>query len=263
MTTGLADHVIVVTGASSGIGRATALQMGKAGARLMLVARDEAALDTVAAAVRAAGGAAERAVADVAQKPQLMAALDAADAVFGRIDGLFCNAGTGGATAPLVDYPDAAFDEVFELNVKSVFWAMKRVLPQMIERRSGAILATGSLASERGLPMTSGYNASKHAVLGLVRSAAAEVAPHNVRVNALLPGLIDTRMLRDLAVTLTGGDAEAGLKTLGRMAPMGRVGTADEAAALACFLLSDAASYITGQAFAADGGVLGTIANGA
>lgn len=258
----LDGKTIVITGASSGIGRASAGIMGGLGARLLLVARDGKALAEVADGIRAAGGSADWHAGDVAVRDTTLAAVDKAEALYGPIDGLFANAGTSGVVSPLSDYPDEAFDTVFAVNLKSLFWGLKRVLPGMIERRSGAVVATGSLAGERGLPMTSAYNATKHAVIGLCRSAAAEVARHNVRVNVLNPGLIETRMLEGLAGELSGGDVQAGMEHLGHMAPMGRVGSAEEIGRVAAFMLSDAASYVTGQAWAVDGGILGTIANG-
>jgi len=124
----------------------------------------------------------------------------------------------------------------------------------MYAARRGSVLITGSLASERGLPMNAAYVASKHAVLGMARAAAVEAAPHNVRVNCLLPGFIETPMLHQL-----GDDPEAIRATMGATVPMGRIGSADEAAAVAAFLLSDAASHVTAQALAVDGGLLGTM----
>jgi NAD(P)-dependent dehydrogenase (short-subunit alcohol dehydrogenase family) len=138
----------------------------------------------------------------------------------------------------------------------SVYWAIKRVLPAMRERRGGSIVVTGSLASERGMPNNVAYVSSKHAVLGLARAAAIEAAPCNVRVNCVLPGLIETPMLMQLDPSAS---AEALRERLGGNVPQGRIGTADELAELVCFLLSDRASHITAQTIAVDGGILGTL----
>ena len=139
----------------------------------------------------------------------------------------------------------------------SIYWAIKRVLPAMLERRSGSIVVTGSLASERGMPHNVAYVASKHAVLGLARAAAAEAAPHNVRVNCVMPGLIETPMLHAARSERTSaGDPR---RDSARPCRMGRIGTADELAELVCFLLSDRASHITAQSIAVDGGILGTL----
>ena len=140
-------------------------------------------------------------------------------------------------------------------NLTSVFWAIKRVLPGMIGRRRGSIVVTGSLASERGMANNAAYVASKHGVLGLARAAAIEAAPHNVRVNCVLPGLIETPMLMQLDPNASPDAIRA---LLGKGVPMGRIGTAEELAELACFLLSDRASHITAQSIAVDGGILGT-----
>jgi NAD(P)-dependent dehydrogenase (short-subunit alcohol dehydrogenase family) len=245
---------IVVTGASTGMGRATAHLLARRGARVFLIARRQAILDEAIAEIRGAGGIADACAADVSDKSALLAAIDAAENAFGPIDALYSNAGTGGQFAPFTAYSDEMFETVLRTNLYSAFWAMKRVLPAMIERRKGAILVTGSLSSERGMAFNPGYVASKHGVLGLARAAALEVAPHNVRVNCIVPGFIETPML--------AGIDHAVAETLRKIVPQGRIGSSEELAEVAAFLLSDAASHVTGQSWAVDGGVLGTLAVG-
>lgn len=246
--TDLSGKHIVITGASTGIGRASATRFVAAGATVTLIARRAALLEQAASEL---GGATAWAVADVANKDQLFAALDKAVAANGPIDGLFLNAGIGGMFAPIEDYTDEAFDAVMGVNVKGVFWAIQHVLPAMKQRRTGSILITGSLASERGMPMNAAYVASKHAALGLARAVANEVAEFGVRCNCVLPGLIDTPMLDGLP-------PEAAVQ-MARAVPQGRTGQPEELAEVAAFLLSDAASHVTAQSWAVDGGMLGTM----
>lgn len=246
--TDLSGKHIVITGASTGIGRASATRFTQAGAVVTLIARRA---DLLEQAAQDLGGKTAWAAADVADKAQLLVALNKAVARNGPIDGLFLNAGIGGMFASVEDYTDEAFDAVMGVNVKGVFWAIQQVLPEMKQRRSGAILVTGSLASERGLPMNAGYVASKHAVLGLSRAVANEAAEFGVRCNCILPGLIETPMLDGLP-------PEAALQ-MAKAVPQGRAGTSQELAEVAAFLLSDAASHVTAQAWAVDGGMLGTM----
>jgi NAD(P)-dependent dehydrogenase (short-subunit alcohol dehydrogenase family) len=239
---------VVVTGASSGIGRATAILLAGRGAKVSLIARRAEALTAVR---EAAGGTTFAAPADVSDRAALLAAIDTAEGALGPIDGLFANAGTGGRFAPFTDYDETVFEQVLRTNLLAPFWAMKRVLPGMIERRQGAILVTGSLASERGMAYNPGYVASKHGVLGLARAAAIEAAPHNVRVNCIVPGFIETEMLANLGPEV--------FASMSARTPQGRVGSAEELAEVAVFLLSDAASHVTAQSWAVDGGILNTL----
>jgi len=246
---------VLVTGASTGIGQATAALLARRGARVFLVARNAAKLAAAADEIKRAGGTAAHGVADVSDRDALLAIIGKAEDSFGPVEGLFANAGSGGTFAPLGGYDEEIFEAVLRTNLTSVFWAIKRVLPGMIGRKRGSIVVTGSLASERGMPNNAAYVASKHGVLGLARAAAVEAAPHNVRVNCVLPGLIETPMLMQLDPSASPDAIRA---MLGRGVPMGRIGTAQELAELACFLLSDRAGHITAQSIAVDGGILGT-----
>jgi NAD(P)-dependent dehydrogenase (short-subunit alcohol dehydrogenase family) len=246
---------VFVTGASAGIGYATARMLASRGARVFMVARGAERLEAAAREIAAGGGTVAHAVADVADREHLDAAFTLAERTFGSVDSLFANAGSGGQFAPLTTYDDATFEAVLRTNLTSVYWAMKRVLPGMIARRAGSILVTGSVASERGMPDNAAYVASKHAVLGLARAAAIENARHGVRVNCVIPGLIDTPMLLQID---PNAPPQAIRDALGRVVPLGHIGSADELAEVACFLLSDRASHVTGQAIAVDGGILGS-----
>lgn len=262
-TVNLADKAIVITGAGGGIGRATALAAGSAGASIVAVDRDASALDETIAQLTAAGIASTSVRADVTVAEEVEGYAAHAIATFGRIDGFFNNAGIEGEVEPLATLSPEAFDRVIAVNLRGVFLGLRYVLPRMLERGAGSIVCTGSLASERGLPLTGAYNASKHAVMGLVRTAAAEAGPRGIRVNAVLPGMIDTRMLQSLSERLSPGvevaDAVAGVGAA--VAALGRTGVPSEVADAVCFLLSDDARYVSGVGLPVDGGALAIMGN--
>jgi len=240
---------VVITGGSSGIGLATAKCIAAAGGKVSLLARRA---DVLAEACAEIGPAAFAIPCDVGLKGELLTALDAAEKHGGPIDGLFLNAAAPGVYALTSDYSDEAFEECLRVNVWSPFWALRHVLPAMVERGKGAILLTGTLGAVRGMAGNMGYCVSKHATLGLARTVAMEVAASGVRCNALHPGFIDTPMMN-------GAPAEA-VSAMVATTPQGRVGRPEEAGAVAAFLLSDLASHVTAQELAVDGGVLGTLA---
>lgn len=239
---------IVVTGASTGIGRATAEKIAKLNGKVTVIARSRDKLEAMRDKL---GEAIHVAPADVADPGVLKAALDSA-ADFAPIDGLFCNAGIGGTFAPLEAYTDENFDALMAVNMIAHFRTVRQVFPAMKQRGKGSIVITGSLASERGMAMNVAYVMSKHAMLGLARAAALEGAAHGIRVNCLVPGFIDTPLM--------DGIPPDQLDHLAGNIPQNRMGSSEETANVAAFLLSDEASHVTGQSWAVDGGVLGTLA---
>lgn len=239
---------VVITGASSGIGRATATKIGSLGGTVTLIARRAQVLEE---ACREIGANAGYVAADAGDKDQILAAMDKAVERNGPIDGLFLNAGVEGMFSLTPDYTDEAFEEVMRVNAFSLFWTVRHVLPAMTARGKGAILVTGSLAAETGMVGNIGYLASKHAALGIARCIAMEAASAGVRCNCLNPGFIDTPILGDVPESFKAQMA-------GRV-PQKRIGTSEEAANVAAFLLSDDASHVTAQSLAVDGGLLGTL----
>ena len=255
----LAGRSAVITGAGGGIGRAVAVELGRAGASLVLVGRNEQMLTETAQAAGEAGAETRSVAGDVSRTEDVLRFVEAATSAFGTIDILINNAAIEGPVAQLAEYPEEDFDRVIAINLRGTFLTMRHVLPIMIERRSGAIVNMASIAGERGLPGTSGYNASKHGVIGLTRAAASEVAGSGVRVNAVSAGMIDTRMLRSLAGQFMPEDPEAALDAIAHASPTARIAAPEEVATVVHFLASDAASFVNGAAWAVDGGALGTM----
>jgi len=246
--------VALVTGGGNGIGRAACVAFAKAGARVVAVDRDGAAAEATAGIVRQNGGEAIAITADVTRSAEVRAYVKTTIDKFGRIDCFFNNAGIEGKVAPVAEYDEAVFDAVIGVNVKGVFLGMQHVLPEMIRQGGGAIVNTASVAGLVGTPNMSAYVASKHAVLGLTKTAAGEVARQGVRVNAVCPGPVDTRMIHALEEQLSPGNPAAMSERYQTSLPTGRYTTVEEIASMVLFLCSDLASNTTGGQFVVDGG---------
>jgi NAD(P)-dependent dehydrogenase (short-subunit alcohol dehydrogenase family) len=255
----LKGKVIIVTGAAGAIGFATAQVLAREGAKLLLVDTNIAGLGVRERELQSKGAEVASHQADVSKSAEVKAFVAAALTHYGRIDGLFNNAGIEGHIAPTWEYDEAEFDRVTRVNVNGVFLGMRHVLAVMIAQGSGAIVNTASIGSERGLAGACTYNASKHAVVGLTRTAAAEAGPKGIRVNCVMPGVIDTPLLDSVLGPLFNGDVVLGKKVLGKIAPLERIGQPVEIGEVVAFLLSDAASFVTGAAWSIDGGALCTI----
>jgi NAD(P)-dependent dehydrogenase (short-subunit alcohol dehydrogenase family) len=241
-------QVVLVTGALTGIGRATAIAFAKDDARLVIAGRREDAGRQVAAELRALGAEAEFLLADVRHDDELRALVDRTVARFGRLDVAVNAAGTEGRPGPVVEQTAESYASTFDTNVLGTLLSMKHELRVMLAQKSGSIINISSTYGHEGAAGASVYVASKHAVEGMTKSAAREAAGSGVRVNAVGPGPIDTGMLDRF--TGTPERKAALVKTV----PLGRVGDPAEIARAVVFLASEAASFITGHILAVDGG---------
>ena len=245
----LDQKVALITGASSGIGEATAITLAEAGAAVVLGARREDKLADLAQRITAAGGRAAYLKTDVTDINQTRALVELAVSEFGGLDIAFNNAGIeGSGLVPLNEDQEENFDQIFDINVKGVWNSLKAEIPALVERGGGSIINNSSIVGRKGFAGFSAYTASKFAVEGLTRSVAGELAPSGIRVNTVAPGPINT----DMPKRVTGGNTDAFVQ----MVPMARLGDPQEIADTVLFLASDASTFITGQSIAVDGGVL-------
>lgn len=255
---GLHDKVAVVTGAAGGIGSAVAQRLSAEGAKVVLVDLDGEAAQRVADELP---GEAIGVMADVRDESHVAAYTDAAVQRFGRVDCVHLNAGYAGRLVPFADTETEDFDRVIAVNVRGVYLGMRAAIRRFIEQGGGGVIvATSSGLGLGGGQLWGPYSASKHAVLGLIRSAALDHAHHGIRVNAICPGFTDTAMLRPTEDMVAPGDREAAEAALTSIVPLGRYGRPSEPAALVAWLLSDESSYVTGAHLSIDGGVEGAAA---
>jgi len=246
---GLAGRRVFISGATSGIGEATALAFARRRARLLLVGRDAARARAVAEACRGLGAEAVPWLADIADPAALAGAVAQAAECFGGLDIAFNNAGFQERKAPMLEQSDATFDQVFDTNVRALFQAMKLQIALMLPAGQGVIVNNASVSGLRNPnPGFSLYSASKAAVLSLTRAAAMEYAPHGIRINAVSPGRVVTPMM------LSAGVADPAAVAAGL--PIRRMGEPAEVAEAVAWLASDAASFVVGHNLCVDGGFL-------
>jgi NAD(P)-dependent dehydrogenase (short-subunit alcohol dehydrogenase family) len=254
MSERFAGKVVIITGAAGGIGRAAAQRFASEGAKVVAVDLPGTGLEDTVALVKEAGSEGIAVPADVTRSAQVEAYVAAAKARFGGVDVFFNNAGIEGWVGPSIDYPEEIFDKVLAVNVKGVWLGMKHVVPAMRERGGGSIINTASVAGLSGTPTIIAYGASKHAVIGLTKSAALEFAPDRIRVNAICPSPIETRMMRSLERGINADHPDMVHQSIAANIPLGRYGEPAEVVALVAFLASDDAAYITGGIYTVDGG---------
>lgn len=250
----LASKSAIVTGAGGGIGRAVCLGLAEAGARVLAVDLSEPAGRETEAIGRATGSDIRFHAADVRDEASVKAYVDAATGAFGGIDIFMNNAGWQGQILPLSDYPVDVFDQVMAINVRGVFLGLKHVLPVMTRNGRGAVVNTASFASHVATRNLAPYVASKHAVLGLTKTAALEVARSGVRVNAVCPGPVATAMIDEIETGQAGGNLEDLRRKRTASIPDGRYATPEEVADLMIYLASDRSGHITGQGIHINGG---------
>lgn len=251
MTGLLSGKSALVTGGGNGIGRAAALAMAREGARVAVADYEADAAAATVAQINASGGQALSLSGDVTDSSRVKAMIDAAVAAFGRLDCAFNNAGIAphqvdAAGMYTTDWSEESFDRMIAVNLKSVWLCLKYEIPVMKAQGGGAIVNTASIAGLIGLKNATAYVAAKHGVVGLTKTAAMEYADDGVRVNAVCPGFIRTRMTSKTLETREGPIAER--------TPLGRVGNPEEIGEMVVWLCSDRASYVTGAAYAVDGG---------
>ncbi len=250
----LEGKVALVTGGGNGIGRATCLAFAAAGARVFVVDIAGDAAEATRDAICGTGREADAYRADVSQAAEVQAYTQEVIRRFGRIDCFFNNAGIEGIVASTMEYPEDIFDLVMAINLKGVFLGLKYVLPHMVEQGSGSIINAASVGGVVGAPGLCAYSASKHAIIGLTRTAAAEVAQYGVRVNAICPSAIQTRMIDSLASMYAPDDPDSVRDQFVARNPTRRYGLPEEVAQVVLFLASDAASFVNGEALMIDGG---------
>jgi NAD(P)-dependent dehydrogenase (short-subunit alcohol dehydrogenase family) len=244
----LAGKVAIITGASRGIGAAAARTFAAAGATVVLAARDEQALAAVAKSVGDIGGRALAVPTDVADPESVRRLVQQTVAAYGRLDAAFNNAGEGHQPTPLADLDVDAFDRAVRVNLRGIFLAMKFEILSMLAGEGGAIVNMSSTAGLSGVRGMGGYVAGKHGILGLTKTAALDYAGSNIRVNAIAPGPILTERIVHLS--------EEARQPIIRAVPMGRIGLPEEVGALAAWLCSGQAAFITGATIPIDGGRL-------
>ena len=239
-------QVALITGAASGLGRATAKAFAESGAAVVLVDRDQDKLTILAGEITASGGKALALAGDVSNEKLAKAAVASAVTEFGRLDMAYNNAGILGPMCPMMEETAEGYDEVNAVNLRGVWTFMKHELIQMKKQSTGAIVNCSSLGGLVGLPGRAAYHATKHGVIGLTKSAALDVATQGIRVNAICPGCIETAMG-------DGIDPEAMQEFL-KQQPIGRMGKPEEIAAAVLWLCSPASSFVMGVALPVDGG---------
>ncbi len=242
---------VLVTGAASGIGCAIAFAAAREGARLIVGDVDADRLAGVAESLRTQGVAVYGAACDVTRTAEVDELVARGCTEIGSVDVAFANAGILGAPGDVWDYPETEFARILDINVMGTWRTLRAVLPSMIGRRSGTVVATASAAGVIGPAGLPAYVASKHAIVGLVKSAAMNVAPYGIRVNAFCPHMVDTPMLDKVSAEIPGLR-----ESLDQQTPLGRVATAEEVARSALWLGSEESSFVTGHPLLVDGGLV-------